>query len=142
MLALTRLVLTRKPGEGVLVGPDIKVRLVRSDRFKARLAFEAPAGVPIFREELCEGGKIPDAYLTPAMRKKIEPIAKAACDQTSDAFEPHPTDPTKIIGRYPMDGRPYEVIVPADVRDAFLALLINAGRLGGLIQVPKLAVVA
>ena len=45
------LVLTRKVGERVMIGPNISVRVVdvRGDRVK--LAFEAPDQVPIYREE-------------------------------------------------------------------------------------------
>ena len=46
------LVLTRKRGEGVFVGKDIKVTLVRGGRGQARLAIEAPLDVKIEREEL------------------------------------------------------------------------------------------
>ena len=46
------LVLTRKVGERVMIGPNIAVTVteVRGDRVK--LAFEAPDQVPIYREEI------------------------------------------------------------------------------------------
>jgi carbon storage regulator len=50
------LVLSRKVGEKVCVGDGVAVTLISIDRAKVRLGFEAPADMPIFREELvgCE----------------------------------------------------------------------------------------
>lgn len=46
------LVLSRKAGEGVVIGNDIHVRLVEIRGNKARLAFDAPDGIEIVRDEL------------------------------------------------------------------------------------------
>lgn len=46
------LVLSRRAGEAIQVGPDVRVVLVEIDRNKVRIGIEAPRGVPIFREEL------------------------------------------------------------------------------------------
>jgi carbon storage regulator len=46
------LVLTRKLGERVMIGPDIVVTVVDIDRGKIRLGIEAPKDVLIFREEI------------------------------------------------------------------------------------------
>lgn len=46
------LVLTRKMGEKFYVGEDICVTLVEIDRGKVRIGIEAPADVPIYREEI------------------------------------------------------------------------------------------
>lgn len=46
------LVLTRKVGEGIFLGEEIKVTVVRVDGRKVRLAIEAPREVMIRREEL------------------------------------------------------------------------------------------
>jgi carbon storage regulator len=48
------LVLSRKPGQRIVIGPDVVLTLldVRGDTVK--LGFEAPAEVPIYREEVLQ----------------------------------------------------------------------------------------
>ena len=46
------LVLSRRPGESVVIGDDITITVVDIDRGKIRLGIEAPRNVPIWREEL------------------------------------------------------------------------------------------
>ena len=47
------LVITRRPGEYVLIGDDIKVHLLEKGN-QVRLGIEAPRDVPILRNELLE----------------------------------------------------------------------------------------
>lgn len=51
-LAMGALVLTRKWGETVCIGDDVKVRVVRLSEHAVRLAITAPASMGIIREEL------------------------------------------------------------------------------------------
>lgn len=48
------LVLGRKPGEYVVIGDDIKVRVVKSENGDLRLAIEAPKDIKITRGEVWE----------------------------------------------------------------------------------------
>ncbi len=48
------LVLTRKAGESILIGHDIRVRIVSSSGAHARIAIEAPDDITILREEVYE----------------------------------------------------------------------------------------
>ena len=48
------LVLGRKPGEYVMIGNDIMVKVVKSDYGDLRLAIDAPKDTPIIRGELFE----------------------------------------------------------------------------------------
>jgi carbon storage regulator CsrA len=48
------LVLSRKPGEVIHVGPDIVIRLDRCDGNRARIAIYAPPNVVILRGELLD----------------------------------------------------------------------------------------
>lgn len=48
------LVLGRKPGEYVMIGEDIKLKVIRSDDGALRLAIEAPKDLNIMRGELFE----------------------------------------------------------------------------------------
>lgn len=46
------LVLTRKPGEVIVIGDDIEVKVLTTDAYRVKLAITAPKNVSIFREEL------------------------------------------------------------------------------------------
>ncbi len=51
------LVLSRKVGERILIGDQIAVTVVRITGGGVRLGIEAPAEMPVIREELKEGLK-------------------------------------------------------------------------------------
>lgn len=53
------LVLSRKPGERILIGNDIVVTVVRFQGGAVRLGIEAPRDFAVVREELAEGVTIP-----------------------------------------------------------------------------------
>lgn len=48
------LVLGRKPGEYVMIGKDIMVKVVKSDDGDLRLAIDAPKSINIIRGEIFE----------------------------------------------------------------------------------------
>jgi len=48
------LVLMRRPGESIHIGPDIVVTLVALERNRARIGIEAPRDVIVDREEIAE----------------------------------------------------------------------------------------
>lgn len=48
------LVLGRKPGEYIVIGENIKVKVVKSDTGDLRLAIEAPRNIKITRGEVWE----------------------------------------------------------------------------------------
>ncbi len=48
------LVLSRRPGESVRIGSDVRVRVISVSGHQVRLALEAPDDVAIHREEVFE----------------------------------------------------------------------------------------
>jgi carbon storage regulator len=50
------LVLSRKPGEKILVGNDVKITIIRIGPNSVRVGIDAPGHMNIVREELVEGG--------------------------------------------------------------------------------------
>ena len=50
------LVLSRKVGEQIVLGENIRVTVVAVHGSRVRLGFTAPPDVPIHREELCPPG--------------------------------------------------------------------------------------
>ena len=54
------LVLSRKPGERILVGEDVKITVIRIGPNSVRIGIDAPGHLNIVREELClniDGGQ-------------------------------------------------------------------------------------
>ncbi|MEW5785212.1 MAG: carbon storage regulator CsrA [Bacillota bacterium] len=48
------LVLTRKPGESIVIGEDIEVKVISVDGEAIRLGVTAPRKVPVYRREIVE----------------------------------------------------------------------------------------
>jgi carbon storage regulator len=46
------LVLSRKVGESIMVGDNIKITVTRIQRDSVRISIEAPREIPVWREEL------------------------------------------------------------------------------------------
>jgi len=56
------LVLSRKPGERIFIGEEVKVTIIRIGPNSVRVGIEAPNHMNIVREELCiEGNAAPAA---------------------------------------------------------------------------------
>ena len=49
------LILTRKPGESIVLGNSVRITVLESSPGSVRLGFDAPAEVSIYREEVYEG---------------------------------------------------------------------------------------
>ena len=50
------LVLSRKPLQSIMIGPDIKITIVKVERNQVRIGIEAPRELTILRDELVEAG--------------------------------------------------------------------------------------
>ena len=61
------LVLSRKPGERILVGDEITITVIRIGPNTVRLGIDAPTSLNIVREELCLGH---DSH-SPAAREAV-----------------------------------------------------------------------
>ncbi len=48
------LVLSRKPLQSIMIGPDIKITVVKVERNQVRIGIEAPRDVTILRDELID----------------------------------------------------------------------------------------
>lgn len=48
------LILSRKPGDAIVIGDGIRVVVLEADRGGVRLGIEAPSNVSILREEIVE----------------------------------------------------------------------------------------
>ena len=48
------LILSRKPGETIIIGNDIKVTILNVANHQIRIGIEAPKDVPVHRKEIYE----------------------------------------------------------------------------------------
>lgn len=48
------LLLSRKPGQSIVIGEDIVVTIVAVDRNRVQIGIKAPNYVPIYRQEIVE----------------------------------------------------------------------------------------
>ncbi|NNF12960.1 MAG: carbon storage regulator [Gemmatimonadetes bacterium] len=74
------LILQRKPSEAVLIGDDIRIVILRSDGGGVRIGIEAPAEVPILREEIVE-----------EVRSETVRASRAAAGSASGLKPPEPS---------------------------------------------------
>jgi len=49
---IAMLVLSRKLGEKIVIGENIRITVVKIDRNQIRIGIEAPGEVPVYREEI------------------------------------------------------------------------------------------
>lgn len=63
------LVLSRKPGEQILIGDQVKVTVVRITPNSVRIGIEAPREMQIVREELTDDGENKVAEHAPPVPK-------------------------------------------------------------------------
>jgi len=61
------LVLSRKPGERILIGEEIAITVVRIGPNTVRIGIEAPRTMNIVRDELC----LSEETMAPSSQKKI-----------------------------------------------------------------------
>ena len=69
------LVLTRRPGQSVYIGDDVKITLVEIKGNQVRIGIDAPSTVRIFREEI---------YLQILEENKSAAVLSAAAELPSD----------------------------------------------------------
>lgn len=75
------LVLARRPGERVRIGPDVRITVVAISASQVRIAIEAPDHVAVHREEVFE-------RIEEANREAARAASAAALTQIEVAFAP------------------------------------------------------
>lgn len=73
------LVLSRKPGERILIGDDVVVTVVRVGPNNVRLGIDAPRDMNIVREELC----VPSSAVETSPSNSGQEQARPAADVSS-----------------------------------------------------------
>ena len=71
------LVLSRRVGESVCVGPGVTIRVVEAKGDRVRLAFDAPREVRVMRAELMQTETLVSSYAGCALQPIVTPTASA-----------------------------------------------------------------
>ncbi len=74
------LVLTRRPGESIVVGDDIVITVIEIKGGQVRIGIDAPRNVDVYREEIYE--QVRQENLSAIAN--VEQIRKAVQDSTAD----------------------------------------------------------
>ncbi len=85
------LILTRRPGERVVIGDEILVTVMGVSGHTVRLGIAAPSGVPIYREEIWLAVKEENRAAAAAAADAL-PAAPPTTPAESSAEDPH-TEP-------------------------------------------------
>jgi carbon storage regulator len=105
------LILTRRPGERVVIGDEILVTVMGVSGHTVRLGIAAPAGVPIYREEIWLAVKEENRAAAAASADALpaaadaRPAAGDALPSAADAL-PAPAQPASTDA--PADDQPAE----------------------------------
>ena len=67
------LIITRRPGEKVMLGDDVVIEVIEVSGSSVRIGIDAPKSIPVYREELWR-----------AVKDENEAAAKAKVDLPSD----------------------------------------------------------
>jgi carbon storage regulator len=63
---MAMLVLSRKLGEKIVIGENIRITVVKIDRNQIRIGIESPGEVPVYREEIAPERFNPSARVNEA----------------------------------------------------------------------------
>lgn len=80
------LIITRRPGEKVMIGDDVVVEVIEVSGSSVRIGIAAPKSIPVYREEIYTA-------------VKAENTAAAASD--ADQLPEAPNSPTTRTGPHP-----------------------------------------
>jgi carbon storage regulator len=95
------LILTRRPGERVVIGDEILVTVMGVSGHTVRLGIAAPEGIPIYREEIWLAVKEENRAAAAADASALptappgEPLAPPAAPQHEPATEPAGENPSE-----------------------------------------------
>jgi carbon storage regulator len=100
------LILTRRPGERVVIGDEILVTVMGVSGHTVRLGIAAPAGVPIYREEIWLAVKEENRAAAAAAADALPAAADAlpAAQDEQAAADAPPAAPTATPDEAPSEG--------------------------------------
>ena len=75
------LVLTRRPGESIMVGKDIVITVIEIKGGQVRIGIDAPRDVQVHREEVYEQVRQENIAAVASARDALDALAPAADDE-------------------------------------------------------------
>lgn len=82
------LVLTRRSGESIRIGDDIRITIIDRDHTgQIRVGIDAPRNIPILRAELYEGGQSGEGQAMGDLVKRLRENHLPVCDEAADEIE-------------------------------------------------------
>jgi carbon storage regulator len=70
------LVLTRKPGESIMIGDQTEISVLSVSGEKVRIGIEAPREIPVFRKEVYLAIRQEDLEAGPSARAEVDEALK------------------------------------------------------------------
>jgi carbon storage regulator len=86
------LILTRRPGERVVIGDEILVTVMGVSGHTVRLGIEAPSGIPIYREEIWLAVREENRAAAAVDASALPPVLPEPLDGDPPTGEPDQTD--------------------------------------------------
>ena len=71
------LIITRKPGEKIMLGDDVTVEVIEVSGSSVRIGIDAPRSLPVYREEIWEAVKEENTASAQAAPAKDDPTPEA-----------------------------------------------------------------
>src|SRR5580693_4202926 len=100
------LILTRRPGERVVIGDDILITVMGVSGHTVRLGIAAPQGVPIYREEIWLAVKEENRAAAAASADAIPATPLATPAATAETPAAPAETPSETSAEAPADARP------------------------------------
>ena len=80
------LIITRRPGEKIMVGADVVVEVIEVNGSSVRIGIAAPKSIPVYREEIWDAVRAENRAAADSSIERVKSrIASAVCPSLTSA---------------------------------------------------------